>query len=109
MAHASNGPVPETMEGARRNLIRRLRDPAFGTETSERNLMNAAADEIERIGALNATLVAAASAVLTAETYSHHVGYDNGPGGGNYIYADVVRTDSESFDKLRAALRTGGE
>lgn len=33
------------------NLVRRLRDPAFGTETSERNLMNQAADEIERLRA----------------------------------------------------------
>ena len=32
-------------------LIRRLRDPAFGTETSERNLMNQAADEIDRLRA----------------------------------------------------------
>lgn len=35
--------------GAGVNLLRRLRDPAFGTETSERNLMNAAADYIERL------------------------------------------------------------
>jgi hypothetical protein len=28
-----------------------LRDPEFGTETSERNLMNQAADEIERLRA----------------------------------------------------------
>jgi len=34
------------------NLVRRLRDPEFGTETSERNLMNQAADEIERLRAL---------------------------------------------------------
>jgi hypothetical protein len=33
------------------NLVRRLRDPEFGTETSERNLMNQAADEIERLRA----------------------------------------------------------
>lgn len=31
------------------NIIRRLREPPFGTETSERNLMAAAADEIERL------------------------------------------------------------
>lgn len=28
------------------DIVRRLREPPFGTETSERNLMNAAADEI---------------------------------------------------------------
>ena len=31
----------------RSNLIKRLRDPAFFTETSERNLMNEAADALE--------------------------------------------------------------
>ena len=35
------------------NLLRRLRDPAFGTETSERNLMNQAAAEIERLSEAN--------------------------------------------------------
>ena len=38
------------------NLVRRLRDPAFGTETSERNLMNQAA---ARIAQLEAALRAA--------------------------------------------------
>lgn len=33
------------------DLVRRLRDPAFGTETSERNLMNQAADRIEQLEA----------------------------------------------------------
>ena len=32
-------------------LLRRLRDPAFGTETSERNLMSSAADRIEALTA----------------------------------------------------------
>ena len=33
------------------DIVRRLREPPFGTETSERNLMNAAADEITRLTA----------------------------------------------------------
>lgn len=33
-------------------IIKRLRNPPFGTETSERNLMSAAADEIERLRTL---------------------------------------------------------
>ena len=33
------------------NLLRRLRDPAFGTESSERNLMNQAADRIAQLEA----------------------------------------------------------
>ena len=32
----------------RNNLIKRLRNPAFFTETSERNLMNEAADALEQ-------------------------------------------------------------
>ena len=34
-----------------RDLVRRLRNPEYGTETSERNLMTQAADEIERLRA----------------------------------------------------------
>lgn len=33
------------------DIVKRLREPPFGTETSERNIMNAAADEIERLSA----------------------------------------------------------
>ena len=33
------------------HLLRRLRDPAFGTETSERNLMEQAAARIEKLEA----------------------------------------------------------
>jgi hypothetical protein len=33
------------------NLVKRLRAPAFGTETTERNLMSAAADRIEGLEA----------------------------------------------------------
>jgi hypothetical protein len=33
------------------NIVKRLREPPFGTETSERNIMNAAADEIELLRA----------------------------------------------------------
>lgn len=39
-----------------RDLVRRLRDPAFGTETSERNLMNQAADRIAQLEADNTRL-----------------------------------------------------
>ncbi len=31
------------------DIVKRLREPPFGTETSERNLMASAADEIERL------------------------------------------------------------
>ena len=35
------------------NLVRRLRDPEFGTETSERNLMTQAADRIAQLEEVN--------------------------------------------------------
>lgn len=31
------------------DIVTRLRNPPFGTETSERNIMSTAADEIERL------------------------------------------------------------
>ena len=34
------------------DIVKRLRNPPFGTESSERNLMTAAADEIERMRAI---------------------------------------------------------
>lgn len=38
------------------DIVKRLREPPFGTETSERNIMTAAADEIERLRAENTSL-----------------------------------------------------
>ena len=38
------------------DIVRKLREPPFGTETSERNLMNAAADTITRLRAENEKL-----------------------------------------------------
>jgi len=34
------------------DIVTRLRNPPFGTETSERNIMSTAADEIERLRAV---------------------------------------------------------
>lgn len=47
-----------------------------------------------------------ANLVSHAERHPLHVGYDNGPGGGNYIYADAVRTDDEEFIALEKAIRS---
>jgi hypothetical protein len=41
------------------DLVRRLRDPAFGAETTERNLMNSAADRIEELEAKLRAVIAA--------------------------------------------------
>jgi hypothetical protein len=41
------------------DLVKRLRDPTFGTETTERNLMSAAADHIEELDAKLAKAVQA--------------------------------------------------
>lgn len=65
----------------------------------------------ELTAAENARLIAAApellealNAILNAEADSIHVGYDSGPGGGNYVYADALRLDNECFAKARAAI-----
>lgn len=42
--------------------------------------------------------------ILSVEVSSMHVGYDNGSGGGNFVYADVIRTDDDAFAKARTAL-----
>lgn len=49
-------------------------------------------------------LVGAARRLMEAETHALHVGYDHGSGGGNYVYADAIRTDDEAFVELRQAL-----
>ena len=59
----------------------------------------------------NAKLISAApdlldalEALLNAERHSMHIGYDNGSGGGNYIYTDVIRCDDAAVDAARAAI-----
>jgi hypothetical protein len=52
----------------------------------------------------NERLKAAIRAILAVETHLLHCGYDDGPGGGNYVYKDVIRTDDEAFALARAAL-----
>ena len=47
-------------------------------------------------------------AIIGAQTDLLHVGYDDAPGGGNYVYADVIRTDNPAFDLARAALQKAG-
>jgi hypothetical protein len=49
-------------------------------------------------------LVAAAKSFASADTVSVHTGYDNGVGGGNYIFSDAVPVDSDEFRNLRTAL-----
>jgi len=48
------------------DIVKRLREPPFGTETSERNLMIAAADEIARLAARVRELDNLASSYLQA-------------------------------------------
>jgi hypothetical protein len=48
------------------DLVKRLRDPAFGTETTERNLMNNAANRIEQLAAINEELEAKLAEVSEA-------------------------------------------
>ncbi|MEP0149971.1 hypothetical protein [Roseibium sp.] len=78
----------------------RGRDDAIATVLAADDTRQAATE----LGAENARLRAAAQAVLDAETVNVHVGYDNAAGGGNFVYADAIRTDDEAFTKLRTAL-----
>lgn len=43
--------------------------------------------------------------LVSAETVSVHVGYDSGAGGGNFVYADAIRTDCDEFIAARSALK----
>ena len=65
---------------------------------------NRLATRVRELEAENARLREALGGVLDAETVSVHVGYDSWSGGGNYVYAEAVRTDSDSFRIARAAL-----
>lgn len=49
-------------------------------------------------------MVEALEAVLAEETVTVHIGYDSGSGGGNYVYADAVRIDSDAFMLARKSL-----
>ena len=61
---------------------------------------NSHASQASRIAELEQAL----RGILSAETHDLHVGYDSGSGGGNYVYADVVRTDDEAFIAARKIL-----
>jgi hypothetical protein len=63
---------------------------------------------IHRVGEQSleiARLREAGLALLAEETVTVQTGYDNGPGGGNYVYSEAVRTDSAAFKKFRNALK----
>ena len=76
------------------NLMRRLRDPAFGTETSERNLMNQAADRIAQLEGENASL-----ASWQCEFTDGKTGLVYGEGGSTYCAM------AKRVQKLEAMLR----
>lgn len=58
---------------------------------------------VQPVDALMADLLAALKLVRDLDTRTHHDGYDDGPGGGNYIYRDVIFAD-EAFAIIDAAL-----
>jgi hypothetical protein len=66
-------------------------------------LNDEAADTLERQAAEIERLRRALRRIRDLDTRTHHDGYDNGPGGGNYIYRDVIFTD-EAFPLIDAAL-----
>jgi hypothetical protein len=51
------------------DLVKRLRNPTFGTETTERNLMGQAAARIEELEAKLARVIGAADAMADAIQY----------------------------------------
>lgn len=72
------------------------------------NPMSAIDELIERLDKAEADrdkLVEALREILAVETHLLHAGYDSGSGGGNFVYADVIRTDDDAFAKARAALK----
>lgn len=77
---------------------------ANGTDIPLGKEVRAAADEITTLRKRVEDLEAGLRAVLADEPITVHVGYDAGVGGGNYIYADAVRTDSEAFARARSLL-----
>jgi hypothetical protein len=79
------------------DIVERLREPPFGTETSERNIMNAAADEIERLRSENERLRTRVGALEKAlNRYGKHDGLCGIVGGYGYCTC--------GFDDARAAL-----
>jgi len=74
------------------DLVKRLRDPAFGTETSERLLMVAAAD---RIATLTEQLEAARHDADEAEAYADELAGDQ---------VDLCRQLIAAEDKLAKAV-----
>lgn len=49
--------------------------------------------------------VSAIEALEREESFPVHVGYDEAAGGGNFVYADVVRKDSDAFVRLMQLYR----
>jgi FtsZ-binding cell division protein ZapB len=111
--YAANGGMwREFKEAADR--IKALQARVADLTTSTDELTQAALDarfSIERLEedktalqARVARLTEAGRALLNEETVTVQTGYDNGPGGGNYVYSEAVRTDSQAFKQLSAAL-----
>ncbi len=79
------------------DILRRLREPPFGTETSERNLMTAAADEIASLR----ELVAEARRAI-GDHFAPSDCYATGPMTGD-AYRDLVQCPACSFIAMHDA------
>ena len=83
------------------DLVKRLRDPAFGTETTERNLMDKSADRIKELEAKLAKAVEALYFYADGEWPQDY------PGGVLYASGDDTpefKTHLDYGDKARATL-----
>lgn len=89
------------------DILRRLREPPFGTETSERNLFADAAGEIERLKAL-----VEEGRRAVGDHFAPNDCYATGPLTGD-TYRDLVQCPACSFiamyDAARSISTTGGE
>ena len=93
------------------DLVERLRHCSQNTRDEYlHELTGRAADRITRQDAVIAGLVGALEGIFRAEKYDLHIGYDYcSSGGGNHVYADVIRLDDDAFRHARTALAKAKE
>jgi hypothetical protein len=59
------------------------------------------ADALEARDKTIAELCEAIDALDRENVFSVHVGYDDAPGGGDFVYADAIRIDTDSYRRLK--------
>lgn len=80
------------------NLIARLRTPPFGTETSERNLMTAAADALTALEAENRRLREALHKIEAAPAWGYPDRWETTPAEVRQLARAALRNTEASHD-----------